>query len=279
MQAKIQANDSVDTSARIGGKARPVKTFDYVQSVVGRLRIVKDGMTYSEMEAASGIHSTLLCRYVTGSTRPSREQAQHMEKTILRKSSFKDRLKKKMVLTENGYLDLHQISCDPNALRWIACEVESEFSRIKCSCVMTAASSGISLATAVAIEMRVPLVYATHTKSSGARSYFDVDLQSTNPSEIASLYLPMNFLSKGDSILIVDDVATSGRTLSGLAALVNKAGCKLSGVFVLASRSDNWKELIRRHSADNPKISVLFEMSKDEKKGSVHTFLSTNNWE
>ena len=154
-------------------KVRPTDSFNYVQSVVNRLRIVKGGMTYSEMEESSGIHSTLLCRYVTGSTRPSIEQSELLERTLLRKTWFRDKLKEKMTVTKNGYLDMHTVTSDPNALKWIAGEVVSRFSKSKCDRVLTAASSGISLATAIAIEMGTPVVHATHSKTSGVGRYYE----------------------------------------------------------------------------------------------------------
>lgn len=241
-------------------KTRPTDSFDYVQSVLNRLRILKSGMTYSQMAKSSGIHSTLLCRYVTGSTRPSLEQTELMEETLLRKAWFRDKLREKMTVTENGYLDTHQATSDSSALKWIAGEVVSRFSRIRCDRVLTAASSGISLATAIAMDMGTPVVHATHSRTSGVRSYFEADLHSRSPSEVSTLYLPKNQMVKGDSVLIVDDVATSGRTLTGLVALVKKAGCEVCGIFVLASRSDAWKEKVAPLLDKNAKIVVLYEL-------------------
>jgi adenine phosphoribosyltransferase len=241
-------------------KARPTDSFNYVQSVVNRLRIVKGGMTYSEMEGSSGIHSTLLCRYVTGSTRPSIEQSELLEKTLLRRTWFRDKLKEKMTVTKDGYLDMHTVTSDPNALKWIAGEVVSRFSKTKCDRVLTAASSGISLATAIAIEMGTPVVHATHSKTSGVGRYYEADLHSRSPSEVSTLFLPGNQMSKGDSVLIVDDVATSGRTLTGLVTLVSNAGCDVCGIFVLASRSDAWKEKVSPLLPPEAKIVVLYEL-------------------
>ena len=257
----LQASETRE-GFRTKEKSRPMASFEYVQSVVERLRIVKGGMTYSQMEESSGIHSTLLCRYVTGSTRPSREQSLLLEKTLLRKSWFREKLREKMIVTEKGYLDLHQVTSDPNSLRWIAGEVVSRFSKTKCDGILTAASSGISLATAIAIEMGKPIVHATHSKSSGARSYFEADLHSPNPSEVSTLYLARNQLSKGDSVLIVDDVATSGRTLSGLITLVKNAGCNVCGIFVLSSRSESWKKRVSPLLENDAKIVVLYELNK-----------------
>lgn len=244
-------------------RSRPVNSFEYIQSVLHRLRIVKGGMTYSQMETDSGIHSTLLCRYVTGNIRPSKGQAKLLERTLLRNDWFRTKLKEKMIVTQNGYLDLHQVTGDPNALRWISAEAASQFSDLKCDRIVTAATSGIPLATAIAIEMQLPVAYATYSKTSGAVAYYEADLSSRNPSEISTLYLPRNLVGKGDLILIVDDVATSGRTLSGLIDLVRQSSCRLSGIFVLASRSNNWKERITP-SIDGTKVSVLFDLNRGD---------------
>ena len=260
MNVSLQASESRRSYAS-KEKSRPMPPFEYVQSVVDRLRIVKGGMTYAEMEQSSGIHSTLICRYVTGSTRPSKEQSEVLERTLLRKSWFKDKLRERMTITENGYLDLHGVTSDPNALRWISGEAASRFSRTRCDRILTAASSGISLATAIALQMRKPVVHATQTKSSGARSYYEADLHSSNPSEISTLYIPKDQMRKGDQVMIVDDVATSGRTLSGLISLVKDAGCEVSGIFVLSSKGDNWKQRVSPLLDKDSKIVVLFDLN------------------
>jgi adenine/guanine phosphoribosyltransferase-like PRPP-binding protein len=256
MQATTSGRRRASSANRLG----PSASFDHIQSVVERLRLVKGAMTYSQMEGACGIHATLLCRYVTGSTRPSREQAELIERTLLRKSGMMERLRSKMLVGPKGYLDLFHLTCDPHALKWISAEVASLFSGTKCDRILTTAASGITLATAIAIQMKVPVVYAMHNKEYGVGEYLEADLYSPNPSQISTLYLPRNLTKKGESILIVDDVATSGRTMSGLISLVAEAGCKVSGVFVLASKSDGWKESVARLLGTDTKISVLFDL-------------------
>jgi adenine phosphoribosyltransferase len=263
----MQANEGRRLAHRLRTETRPIGSYEYIQSVIDRLRLAKEMMTYSEMESVSGVHSTLLCRYVTGSIRPSRDQAETLERTILGRSGFKDRLKEKMVIVNGGYLDLHLLVGDPSFLRWISGDVTSQFSDLKCDRILTAASSGIALATAIAMHFGVPIVYATNTKSSGLGPYFEADLHSQNPSEISTLYIPSSLLREGDSVIIVDDVATSGRTMSGLVELVRKAGCKLEGIFVLASRSKLWREKITRTISDKPaRILVYFEMDSDGRR-------------
>ncbi len=263
----MQANEGRRLAHRLRTETRPIGSYEFIQSVIDRLRLAKETMTYSEMESASGVHSTLLCRYVTGSIRPSRDQAEILEKSLLGRSGFKDRLKEKMVIVNGGYLDLHQLVGDPSFLRWISGDVASQFSLLKCDRILTAASSGIALATAIAMAFGVPIVYATNSKSSGSGPYFEADLHSQNPSEISTLYIPSTLLRRGDSVIIVDDVATSGRTMSGLVDLVKKAECKLEGIFVLASRSKVWRERIAQATSGSPvKISVYFEIDSEGRK-------------
>lgn len=256
----MQTSGRKASSSTTNKRYASTMSFEYVQSVVERLRILKGSMTYSQMKASCGVHPTLLCRYVTGSTRPSREQAQLLEKTLLKKSSFREKLKQKMMVASNGYLDVHQVTGDPHALRWISAEVAIQFSKVKCDCVLTAAASGITLATAVAMQMQVPVIYATRVKSSGSVSYYEADLPLSNPSEVSTLYLPKNLIKKDGSVLIVDDVATSGRTLSGLISLAKAAGCSVKGIFALTSKSDIWKDRIAQALDKDAKISVMFDL-------------------
>lgn len=263
----MQANGGRRAVHRLRTQTRPIGSYEYIQSVIDRLRLAKETMTYSQMESASGVHSTLLCRYVTGSIRPSRDQAELLEKSLLGRSGFKDRLREKMVIVNGGYLDLHQLIGDPSFLRWVSGDVASQFSALKCDRILTAASSGIALATAIAMQFGVPIVYATDSKSSGAGLYIEADLHSQNPSEISTLYIPSNLLRKDDSVIIVDDVATSGRTMSGLMELVRKADCKLEGVFVLVSRSNVWKERIVQPDPGSPaKILVYFDLDLEGRR-------------
>ncbi|MHB1908649.1 MAG: phosphoribosyltransferase family protein [Nitrososphaerales archaeon] len=216
------------------------------------------------MEESSGVHGTLLCRYVTGSIRPSKEQAKLLEKTLLDKSSFKSALLQRITKTQGGYLDVHNLIADPEVLRWIAADLAPKFSGLNSDRILTAASSGISLATALSLQLGVPIAYASYSKFAGPGPYFEADLDSSNPSEISTLYLPANLVKKGDHVIIVDDLATSGRTLKGLVTLCEKAICSLSAIFVLVSRSKNWKDKIGTETLGKKgvKLSVYLDLEK-----------------
>jgi len=62
---------------------------------------------------------------------------------------------------------------------------------------------------------------------------------------------------------LVDDVATSGRTMVGLVNIVERAGCELVGIFVLVSTSNEWKERIKNFLKKRTKIYVMFDLAKE----------------
>lgn len=253
----------MDKGMRYRVRKQTVNQHAYVQSVLDRLRILKNSMTYYEMSQKSGIDSTLLCRYITGRVRPSSSRCRLLEQKLLTDRSFQDKLRERIILKQNGYLDLHNLLCDPEVLRWISGVVSNQFEEVKVDKILTAASSGISLATSIALSMDASIAYATHTKSSGPGSYFESEIQSINPSEIFSLYLPVNWLKKGDRILLVDDVATSGRTMIGLLNIVNSARCEVVGIFVLVSTNDEWKDRIKTMVSERTKLYVMFDLGKE----------------
>ncbi|SRR5579875_97441 len=233
-----------------------------VDSVVDRLRVLKGVMTYSEMEKRTGIHSTLLCRYVTGSVRPSRAQSRLIQERLTGVMEFRDLVAQKMVFREGGYLDMHEVLGNPSALRWIAGEVYSEFAGRKIDKVITAASSGIPLATAIALRLGADLIFATQSKASGKGAYYESELPSSNPAEVLTLYLPVTWIKRGDRVLVVDDVATTGRTMSALISLIRNAGCDPEGIVVLASRGTKWKERVSQMVSKDSPILVIFQFAR-----------------
>jgi adenine/guanine phosphoribosyltransferase-like PRPP-binding protein len=246
---------------RIKGQRR--EEYTYIQSVLDRLRILKTTMNYATMSLKSGIDSTLLCRYVTGKVRPTYERCKLLEERLLSTQDIQERLRERISLKQNGYIDLHELLCDSDALRWISGLVRSQFREEKIDRVVTAASSGITLATSTALLVGASVTYAMHTRSSGPVSYLESEIVSPNPSEIFSLYLPASWLKRGDRVLLVDDVATSGRTMVGLVNIVERAGCELMGIFVLVSTSNEWKERIKNLLKKETKIYVMFDLAKE----------------
>jgi purine operon repressor len=238
----------------------PVQTF--VDSVVERLCILKEIMTYSEMEKRTGVDSTLLCRYVTGSVRPSKPQAQLILERLKDAPAFRNLVEQRMLFKEGGYLDMHEVLGDPTILKWIASEVYFAFSNKRIDRVVTAASSGIPLATAIALSLDADLTFATPSKTSGKGAYYESEISTSNPAEVFALYVPVSWIKKGEKILIVDDVATTGRTMSALITLIKDAGTVIQGIAVLASRGNRWREQIAPLLEKDVPVFVLFQFSR-----------------
>lgn len=104
--------------------------------------------------------------------------------------------------------------------------------------VLTAESSGIPLATFVALALDVPMVYA---KRYGA-GYIDPDVYTAEAHSFSleksyTLRVSKRYLDPEDSVLLVDDMLANGQTLLTLAELVSKAGAEVAGVGVAIEKA------------------------------------------
>jgi len=61
---------------------------------------------------------------------------------------------------------------------------------------------------------------------------------------------------------VVDDVATTGRTMSALISLIRNAGCDPEGIVVLASRGTKWKERVSQMVSKDSPILVIFQFAR-----------------
>jgi len=104
------------------------------------------------------------------------------------------------------------------------------FAGLKVDKVLTAAVDGIPLAVAVAQRFEAPLVVAKQYKEPGAKS---LEVSYIKGNRVVSLYVPQGLLAKGDSVLIIDDVVRSGKTIRALADLAEAAGSKVAAAAVL----------------------------------------------
>ncbi|MFP3303491.1 MAG: phosphoribosyltransferase family protein, partial [Caldivirga sp.] len=58
-----------------------------------------------------------------------------------------------------------------------------------------------------------------------------------SPPRKVSLYIPRLLLTKEDSVIIVDDIVRSGRTVDALLSIIRQAGASLVGVSILVAAS------------------------------------------
>jgi adenine phosphoribosyltransferase len=126
---------------------------------------------------------------------------------------------------------------DPALLDGLAAEMASRldggFDRI-----LTVEALGIPVSTALSLRLGKPLTIV-RKKKYGLPG--EVAVPSTTGYATHTLYL--NGINKGDRVLFVDDVLSTGGTLRAVAGAVRLAGAVLSGALVVIEKGPNLRRL------------------------------------
>lgn len=122
---------------------------------------------------------------------------------------------------------------DTSFLKEMGREVATLFSGCGVTKVLTIESSGIAIATAVGLEMGVPVVFAKKHKSSNVDGdVYTAVVHSYTHNTDYTIVVSSDYLRKEDHILLVDDFLANGKALVGLTELINQAGAELVGAAI-----------------------------------------------
>jgi adenine phosphoribosyltransferase len=104
--------------------------------------------------------------------------------------------------------------------------------------IVTIEAMGIPLASSLSLKMKIPFVII-RKRSYGLSEEVNVE-QKTGYSK-SNLYI--NGLKKDDRIIIVDDVLSTGGTLSSLISTLIKMGVTIKGIFIAVDKGDAAKKI------------------------------------
>lgn len=206
---------------------------------VEALRAAKARMTYRELRMITGIDETVLAKYVSGAMVPSEEQARRIMASLL------SRLSPGRVILERaaelgGVLDLNPVLSDPLQLHLASEELLDKFKDERITRILVPETSGISLATAMALHLNVGMVVARRRKENPLLEYEEEHL--TLPPAINRIfYIPRGSLTRWDKVLIVDDIVQTGLTLAVMEKLAKKAQATIVGVAALVVVGEEWR--------------------------------------
>lgn len=139
------------------------------------------------------------------------------------------------VLKVDSFLN-HQI--DPKLFVAMGKEIAARFKDKGIQRIVTIEASGIAVALPVAIEMDVPLVFASKKKSILMTDdvYHSV-VYSYTKEENYDVTISKRFLPEGEKVLIIDDFLASGEAAMGLCKLVESAGDTVEGIAIVIEKS------------------------------------------
>jgi len=134
--------------------------------------------------------------------------------------------------------------------------VDEMFKRIK-KCgkidkIVTMEAMGIPLATALSLKMKIPFVII-RKRTYGLPGEIDVE-QKTGYSK-SKLYI--NGLKPKDKIVIVDDVLSTGGTLSAIIFALKNMGVIIKGIYIAINKGKAVREIIEKY---NINLEVIIDI-------------------
>lgn len=200
------------------------------------------GMSYQELEEATGVPRSSLAQYVTGQRLPSTGQAMTILEALLSRSPPVKLIASRLERLDS-VSDLGDAVLDPLILRYASLWAAYRF-RGRIDTVLSAETYGVPLAAAIAMALDARLVIARRAPG-GSRAYIKAE-GGEPPLGVKTLYIPSDMVPAGSRVLLVDDLARTGATLEALARGVREAGAAAAAALVVLALGREWRSRLER---------------------------------
>ncbi|MFB6255109.1 MAG: phosphoribosyltransferase family protein [Halobacteriaceae archaeon] len=218
------------------------------------LRLLKEKRTYEELSEETGIPSGDLNRYVNGYVLPGIDRADRIIQEI-GEAFLKTEVQNRVRIDDEGYIDNTKIVFDQSLLDVLAVIIADSDNFSSPDVILTAATDGITLASAFARYFDAKCAYAKQSKETAVEDFIEARERFDSGIEL-TYYLPTNLLTTSDNVLIVDDLIRSGETQEILLEIVDISGATVIGVFALIAAGDQGLERARQRT-DAPVTSFI----------------------
>lgn len=138
------------------------------------------------------------------------------------------------ILKVDSFLN-HQL--DPQLMNHIGQDFARLFAGAHVTKVLTIETSGIAPALFVGLHLEVPVLFAKKTPSLTLTSnLYTAEVTSYTKRKQYRVVVDKNFLSTGDTVLLIDDFLAEGNALRGLAEIVAEAGAHVAGAGIVIEK-------------------------------------------
>jgi xanthine phosphoribosyltransferase len=127
---------------------------------------------------------------------------------------------------------------DPLLIDRLAVELVGRFAGHGIDKIITAESSGIMIAQAMARHLGLPFIYAKKKRPLTMAEFFTASSYSFTKQEATNLYVSREVLLPGERLLFADDFFAVGSTYTAIAQIIEQAGGTLVGAAVIINKSD-----------------------------------------
>ena len=149
-----------------------------------------------------------------------------------------------------------------NEMAAVGCRL---FAGQKITKVLTVEASGIALGYAVASKLNVPLVFAKKSKTSNiSGGVLQTEVYSFTHNNSYTATVAEGYLTKDDTVLLVDDFLANGEALKGLARLAELGGAKVAGALIAIEKGfQKGGDALREAGLRVESLAIIEEMSPE----------------
>lgn len=127
---------------------------------------------------------------------------------------------------------------DPDLFEIMAADLAERFADRGANKILTAETSGIMLAMAVAMKMGIPFIYAKKKRPITMTEYYAAASYSFTKQESTTLYVSKEVMGADDNVLFIDDFLAKGSTYKAIEELMEQSGATLVGSAVIINKSE-----------------------------------------
>ena len=187
-------------------------------------------------------------------------------------NALEDRIMKDGVVKEGNVLKVdsflnHQM--DVELFKWMGEEYKRRFAGKNINKILTIEASGIGIASVVALEFGVPVVFAKKSKSINLDGeMYTAQVESFTHKNVNTVIVSKKFLGPEDHILIIDDFLANGCALQGLIQIAQSAGATVEGIGIAIEKGfQQGGRMIRNLGYQLESLAIVESM--DAANGSV----------
>ena len=131
--------------------------------------------------------------------------------------------------------------------------------------VLTIESSGIAIAFAAGVAMGLPVVFAKkHSSLNVSGNILTSKVFSYTHQQTYDIVVSGDYITKDDTVLIVDDFLAKGNALAGLIDIVEQAGAKLAGCAIAIEKGfQGGGDALRAKGIRVESLAIIDKMTED----------------
>ncbi len=131
--------------------------------------------------------------------------------------------------------------------------------------VLTIESSGIAIAYAAGVALGVPVVFAKkHSTTNLSGKVLSSKVFSYTHQQTYDIVVSADYITRDDTVLIVDDFLAKGNALNGLIEIVGQAGAKLAGCAIAIEKGfQGGGDSLRAKGIRVESLAIIEKMTDD----------------